>query len=104
MGVQFVPALGRFLLTKPHNAPGADRSLPEGDRSKTAGLGVFGAPAPWGPWSTVYYQDRFRDGLFKFTFFIPGKFVDAASKSFWLAWSGYPEYDNVNFVRGAFKP
>ena len=73
VGIQFVPAAGRFLLTKPHNAPGADRSLPEGDRSKTAGLGVFDAPAPWGPWTTVYYQDRFHDGLVQIHLLYPGE-------------------------------
>lgn len=103
VGVQFVAGLDRFLLTKPHFASGADRSLPEGDRSKCASLGVFDAPNPWGPWTTVYCEDRFIDGRFKFTHFIPGKFIDAEAKSFWLAWSGYPEYDNVNFVRGEFR-
>ena len=103
IGVTFVPGLGRFLLTKPHNAPARTASLPEGDRSKTAGIGVFDAPAPWGPWTTVQYTDRFRDGLFKFTYFIPGKYADRDGKTFWLAWSGYPEYDNVNFIRGEFR-
>jgi hypothetical protein len=104
VGVSFVPAVGRVLLTKPHYAGGADRRNPEGDRSKVAGLGVFDAPAPWGPWSTIYHTDQFFDSLFKFTYFIPGKYVDPRSKSFWLAWSGYPEYDNVNFIRGRFLP
>lgn len=103
VGVTFVPGLKRFLLTKPHFAAGANRELPGGDRSKLTGLGIFDAPAPWGPWTTAYYADRFRDGLFKFTYFIPGKYVARDGKSFWLAWSGYPEYDNVNFVRGEVR-
>jgi hypothetical protein len=103
VGVQFIVGIDRFLLTKPYFEAGADRSLPEGDRSKCAGLGVFDAPAPWGPWTTVYYEDRFRVGRFKFKYFIPGKFVDPGTISFWLAWSGYPEYDNINFMRGEFR-
>jgi hypothetical protein len=44
VGVTFVPGLNRFLLTKPHYAPGGDRKAPEGDLSKVSGLGVFDAP------------------------------------------------------------
>jgi hypothetical protein len=95
-----LPGLGRYLLSKPHYESGADRQAPEGDRSKVAGLGVFDAPKPWGPWTTVFFRDRFFDSHFKFTFFIPAKYVSADGKSLWLAWSGYPEYDNVNFIRG----
>jgi hypothetical protein len=101
VGVTFIPGAGRFFLTKPHNAPGANRALPEGDRKKVAGLGVFDAPAPWGPWTTVYYADRFFDALFKFTYFIPAKYLDG--RSLWLAWSGNPEYDNINFIHGTLR-
>ena len=42
--VNFNPALGRFLLAGYHGGPGC--------------LGVFDAPNPWGPWTTVgYYED-----------------------------------------------
>jgi hypothetical protein len=100
VGVAYNPGIGRFLLTKPHNAPGGDRKAPEGDRTKVAGLGIFDAPKPWGPWTTVYYKDNFFDSHFKFTFFIPGKYLSSDGKSLWLVWSGYPEYDNVNFIHG----
>ena len=103
VGVTYVPALKRFLFTKPHYSPGADRQAPQGDRSKVSGLGVFDAPKPWGPWTTVYYQDRFYDGHFKFTYFIPAKYLSADGKSLWVAWSGPPQYDNVNFVRGELR-
>ncbi len=100
IGVTYVPALRRFLLTKPHYPPDGDREAIEGDRSKVAGLGVFDSPTPWGPWTTVYFEDRFFDAFFKFTHFIPASYLAEDGKSLWLAWSGYPEYDNVNFVRG----
>ncbi|MCX7011341.1 MAG: hypothetical protein NTW86_02025 [Candidatus Sumerlaeota bacterium] len=103
VGVTFVPSIGRFLFSKPHYSPGADRVDPEGDRSKVSGLGIFDAPKPWGPWTTVYYEDRFYDANFKFTYFIPAKYLSADGKSLWLTWSGPPEYDNVNFVRGVLR-
>jgi len=103
VGVTFVPALGRFLFTKPHYLADGDRQAPEGDRSKVSGLGVFDAPKSWGPWTTVYYQDQFFDRHFKFTYFIPAKYVAADGKSLWIVWSGPPEYDNVNFVRGELR-
>ena len=103
VGVTFVPGLGRFLLTKPHYARGGNRTATEGDRSKVAGLGVFDAPKLWGPWTTVCYKDEFFDKLFKFTYFIPQKYISADAKSLWMAWSGYPQYDNVNFIRGELR-
>ena len=43
MGISYNPGLKRYLLSTQHSKP-------------TAGLiGIFDAPKPWGPWSTVSY-------------------------------------------------
>src|SRR5581483_2783336 len=42
--VTYNPGVGRYLLTIPHG--GMDK------------LGIFDAPEPWGPWTTVVYDDN----------------------------------------------
>jgi hypothetical protein len=102
VGVSFNPGLNRFLLTKPHYGPGDDREAVRPSLSGVSSFGLFDAPKPWGPWTTVSYQDNFKDGLLKFSYFIPTRFLSDDGKTFWLVWSGWPEYDNVTFVKGRF--
>lgn len=94
------PGLNRFLLSKPHYGPGTDRQTVKPSEGGVASFGLFDAPKPWGPWTTVAYQDNFKDDLVKFSYFIPRKFLGGDGRTFWLAWSGWPEYDSVSFVRG----
>jgi hypothetical protein len=84
LGVTYWPALNRWLLLKAH---GIDK------------LGIFEGTTPWGPWRTVYYG-AFRDTLRKFIYQAAQKWMSADGKTFWMSWSGYPEYDNVNFIKG----
>ncbi len=102
VGVSYLPHLDRYLLTKPHYYPSDDRESPRAAGNGLASLGIFDAPTPWGPWTTVYYADNFIDDRIKFNYVIPAKFFDPENNTFWLAFSGWPEYDNVNFVRGRF--
>lgn len=44
-------ALHRYFLTTSHRIPGSKAN------EHTSALGVFDAPEPWGPWTTVYYDD-----------------------------------------------
>ena len=104
VGVTFNPALGRYLLTKPHYAPGDDREAPNAADSGVAGLGVFDAPTPWGPWTTIHYQDDFLDDKVKFSYFVPESFIAGDGLTFWLAFSGWPEYDNFNLIRCRLMP
>lgn len=46
MSAVYVPAIGRVLLCTEHDA------------SSQGTLGVFDAPTPWGPWTTVKYYDQ----------------------------------------------
>lgn len=100
LGICYNPGLKRYLLTKPHFAAHDNRHDVLADIS---GLGIFDAPAPWGPWTTVFYQNDFLDKYVKFNYLIPVKFLSKDGKKFWLCWSGWPEYDNVNFIKGEFK-
>lgn len=103
VGVCYNPGLGRFLLTKPHYCAGDDRDQVRIAGSGVASFGLFDAPRPWGPWTTVAYQDNFKDELLKFSYFIPTKYLSRDGRTFWLAWSGWPEYDSVSFVKGKFS-
>lgn len=77
-------ALGRYILTTSH--------LSGKKTTHTAALGVFEAPEPWGPWSTVYYEDHWSvaDGKDCRTYHqrFPPKWMSSDGKSMWLLYSG----------------
>src|SRR5690606_28254329 len=66
VSVGYNPGLDRFILTKPHFTDTDNRDQVLAD---IGSLGIFDAPTPWGPWTTVYYQDYFLDEHVKFNFF-----------------------------------
>jgi hypothetical protein len=78
VGVVYVPALRRYLLTCFHKGPGQ--------------LGVFDGPQPWGPWTTVAYEDRWGgmgadgEGL---TCSFPQKWMSADGLTLWCVFSAY---------------
>jgi hypothetical protein len=47
--VSHIPALRRYLWVQ---------VIPGGRERLEGGIGVFDAPEPWGPWTTVYYAER----------------------------------------------
>jgi hypothetical protein len=80
--VTYNPAIGRYLLVVPHGTP----SRPEG------GLGIFDAPEPWGPWTTVFYEDAWNGSKHMFFACIPSKMPDWMSddgKRMYLVFTGY---------------
>jgi hypothetical protein len=95
-GIVYVPAIKGFLLTCFHVGPGQ--------------LGVFVAPAPWGPWTTVaYYQHwgqmgRAGEGL---NCEFPQKWMSADGLTLWAIFSVYGDggkqgiraHDRFNVVK-----
>ncbi len=79
-GVEYNPGLKRFLLTGFHGGPGQ--------------LGVFDAPNPWGPWTTVAYYENWGEmgiegeGL---TCGFPPKWMSADGRTLWSVFSAYGE-------------
>ena len=76
--VVFVPALKRYLLTTFHKGPGQ--------------LGIFDAPQPWGPWTTVaYYENWGEMGLegHGLTCSFPSKCMSADGLTLWCIFSVY---------------
>lgn len=76
--VIYISPLKRYLLTAFHSGPGQ--------------LGVFDAPRPWGPWTTVAYEEKWGEmgsdgeGL---TCSFPAKWISADGKTVWCVFSGY---------------
>jgi hypothetical protein len=76
--VVYIPALKRYLLTTFHKGPGE--------------LGIFDAPTPWGPWTTITYEDRWGrmgnegEGL---TCSFPSKWISADGRTLWCVFSAY---------------
>jgi hypothetical protein len=98
--VVYDPALKRFLLTCFHVGPGQ--------------LGVFDAPNPWGPWTTIaYYEDWGNmgsegEGL---TSGLPQKWMSADGLTLWSVFSVYGDggkkginaHDRFNVVKATLE-
>ena len=86
--VAYNPALHRYILTIPHGGPGR--------------LGVFDAPEPWGPWTTVAYYDNWG-GLgsdseaLAYTF--ANKWTSPDGRTMWMVFSGIGVLDSFNLIR-----
>ena len=93
--------LKRFLLTCFHVGPGQ--------------LGVFDAPNPWGPWTTIAYYEAWGqmtadgEGL---TCGFPQKWMSADGLTLWSIFSVYGDgakrginaHDKFNLVKATLRP
>jgi CubicO group peptidase (beta-lactamase class C family) len=98
--VVYHPGLRRYLLTCFHVGPGQ--------------LGVFDAPSPWGPWTTIAYHEDWGqmgaegEGL---TCGFPQKWMSADGLTLWSIFSVYGEgarkgvnaHDRFNLVRASLR-
>lgn len=82
--------LGRVLLCTEHT------------QTMQGYLGMFDAPAPWGPWTTVGYDQDWAG--FGTTFFwnFANKWLSTDGKDFTLVFTGVGENDSWNTVDGSF--
>jgi len=98
--VVYHPGLKRFLLTCFHVGPGQ--------------LGVFDAPNPWGPWTTVaYYEDWGQMGAAGegLTCGFPQKWMSADGLTLWSIFSVYGDgakqginaHDRFNLVKASLR-
>jgi hypothetical protein len=87
-GMQAVyhPILKRYLLTVRR------------DDSSSA-WGIFDAPEPWGPWTTVAYYDSWLDSQHKLTFSFNQKWMSPDGQHLWMVFSGLGIYDSFNVVK-----
>jgi hypothetical protein len=76
--VTYNPALKRYLWCQ--TGPGEDTRF-------AGGFGIFDAPEPWGPWTTVYYTPKWDVGPGE-TCSLPTKWMSADGKTVHLLFSG----------------
>jgi hypothetical protein len=85
------PGLGRYLIITEHSV------------TSRGYIGIFDAPQPWGPWTTVLYQSGFGTPTIQAsTFFwnFSNKWLSPNGRDFVLVFTGTGENDSWNIVRG----
>jgi hypothetical protein len=100
LAVSYNAGLASYLLTTEH------------DESAAGNLGIFEAPEPWGPWSTVAYFNESEGTQFAHeysevpatTFFwnFSNKWLSPDGRDFTLIFTGTEDNDSWNSVRGSF--
>jgi hypothetical protein len=83
--VDYNPALRRYLLTTFHRWDGS--------------WGIYDAPEPWGPWTTVATFNQWIDSTPKFGFTFPQKWMSPDGKTMYMTFSGTGLYDSFNVVK-----
>lgn len=90
----YIPGIDRYILTIGHNST---------DGHSIRRLGVFDAPKPWGPWTTVDYNENWGEfSGYKLGYYIPTKTPDWLSedgKMFHLIFSGQGKFDSFNLIK-----
>jgi fibronectin type 3 domain-containing protein len=90
VSVSYNAGLGRYLL------------LTEHDASFGGNLGLFDAPEPWGPWTTVSYVSDWEDAGETFFWNFANKWLSPDGRSFTLVYTGVGTEDAWHTVRGGF--
>ncbi|MCP5515966.1 MAG: serine hydrolase [Verrucomicrobiales bacterium] len=96
--VHFNAACGRYLLVQALPSPELDHRGGTNDLRFRGGLAIFDAPEPWGPWSTVYYNEAW-DVAPGESAHLPAAMTDAGGGG-WLVFSGE---DAFSLRRVAFE-
>lgn len=84
-GISYNAALRRYFWWQ--HLPNEPGHKDRGDTRFEGGFGVYEAPEPWGPWSTVYYTEKWDVGPGERGEFVP-KWTSEDGKTMALAFSG----------------
>ena len=79
--VSYNAGIGRYLWWQQISSDG------DSDTRYIGGLGIFESPEPWGPWSTVYYSEKWDVGPGDLACF-PTKWMSGDGKTLHLIFSG----------------
>ncbi len=93
LSVSYNAGLKRYLLATEHG------------ETHVGKFGLFDAPEPWGPWSTVLYDDQWGQSHLEVSTFywnFPTKWQTADGTAFTLVFTGKNSNDSWNTVRGKF--
>jgi len=93
MNVSYNAGIGRYLLTTEHT------------ETHRGNIGIFDAPDPWGPWTTVCYKSNWGAGhvpLNTFYWNFSNKWSSEDGRDVTLIFTGRKENDSFNLVRASF--
>jgi len=93
MNVIYNSGIKRYMLTTEHT------------ETHRGNIGIFDAPEPWGPWTTVLYERHWGEGHIPVnTFFwnFSNKWTSDDGKTISLIFTGRKENDSFNLIRGKF--
>jgi hypothetical protein len=93
VSVSYNPGLRRYLLSTEHTETHAGK------------LGIFDAPEPWGPWTTIAYDEAWGAGLIEVSTFywnFAPKWLSADGTRFTMVFTGRNTNDSWNTVAGRF--
>jgi hypothetical protein len=85
--VSYDAALRRYLLVQPVPAVSSRDAAGRLDTRSNGGLAIYDAPAPWGPWTTVFFTDHWDVGPGDSASF-PSKWMSADGTTLHLVFSG----------------
>jgi hypothetical protein len=91
--VTFNSGLNRYLLITEHT------------QRSGGNIGIYDAPEPWGPWTTVLFQNSFGLPIIKpnsFYWNFSNKWQSEDGRDFVLVFTGKNENDSLNLVEGRF--
>jgi hypothetical protein len=93
-------------LSVSHNA-GLNRYLLATEHGEThvGKFGLFDAPEPWGPWTTIAYEEEWGNGHVEVSAFywnFPAKWQSADGERFTMVFTGKNANDSWNTVQGRF--
>ncbi|MBD3266561.1 DUF4185 domain-containing protein [bacterium] len=77
----------------------------EHTKTQAGKLGIFDAPEPWGPWTTVAYEEGWGEGNIEVSTFywnFPNKWLGADGLNFTMVFTGKNSNDSWNTVNGRF--
>jgi hypothetical protein len=83
ISITYNPALRRYFLATSHKVDPNAQNV-----THTGALGVFEAPEPWGPWSTLYYDDYWSSKNRTYHHKFPTTWMSSDGKTMWLLYSG----------------
>ena len=98
--VVFNAGIRRYILTVGHRSPTASALDNQAKR-----LGIFDAPEPWGPWTTVAYYDDWKgagDGP-SLGYSYPAKWISKDGKTMWMIYSSSGELDSFNLIKATLS-
>lgn len=93
LSVSYNAGLKRYLLATEHRETHAGK------------FGLFDAPEPWGPWTSVAYDDEWGKGHVEVSTFywnFPAKWQSTNGTKFTLVFTGKNSNDSWNTVQGQF--